>query len=1073
VRMRILMLLGVVMALLPEVCVAQTTLKNEQFQVAGSDFGIASIKRVEDKYDTEYIGPGRSLGDIVIRYRQVGQKEWKRASAAVIEAAPGAGQNTIYYRVGELVPTIATESKPSASVEPWEVWALKDQIEPANSHEPNMPKFVWRGKKGTAEWVQYDFASAQKVWSTQVYWALEENPDEPIKLPKSWRVLYRDNEAWKEVSATNGYPVAADRYSEAKFTTVTTTALRIEAQLESDATAGIYEWRVNDEGKKVTPIEDLQVRDEFRLDGDALVWSISLQNNTDHEMEIGDLGLPLKFNTNYSWDKTETYTKRVFPHYFIGENGSFIFWMRPNAEGPYLVMTPQPGTPLEYFDATRMERGYAAYIHSAASGEELRAKGGNWRLPNTNLILKPKGAAGDSAHYGFHFHWAADYDGVRNALYEEGLFDVNVVPGMTVPTDLTTLFSLHTKNKITEIAAEHPEQTKIEYVGDSGKDVHVYKVQFARLGENQLKVKYGEGRYLSLDFFVTEPLETLYKKRASFMVTHEQWEDPKLWYYGLISQWDMKHEKLRSPDDLDGLQSYAVASDDPALGKAPYIAGENIYYPSQQEIDAVELYIKKFVWGGLQQTDKEPYPYAIYGIPNWKVNRESPKDDPSGKKHIWRIYDYPHVVLLYYNMYRVAKDYPNMTKYLDADGYLERAFGTAKAFFTVPMEIVKWSPYETGTYDELVIPDLIQALEENGHKDQAGWLRAEWEKKAEHFINGHLDLYASEYPFDSTGFESTHAFAKYAMAHVVKPGESAPAGLPAGDIRTAVKYQNALAFLNEQMALNLACRGWLEPAYYDLGSDYRGAGNASYTLSYMAQMGGWAVLDYGLYFAQDPFPYARLGYASYLSSWALLNSGTAESNYGYWYPGKNNDGGASGGFEPRPWGHAWLGNKEMGRGPWWYDGEIDLGFLGALRTAATVVVDDPIFKLYAYGGELRRDGKVTEVIPRDGLRVRFHVLRGNERLHILLGRDGFAEGQPVSFSDGLGEIKFVLENRAGAAHETSVAISGLPVGNYEVFVGDRVVQKSTSGGAEEVGVAVPIDGAAAAVKIARVGAAAD
>lgn len=1072
-RMRILMLLGVVMALLPEVCVAQTTLKNEQFQVAGSDFGIASIKRVEDKYDTEYIGPGRSLGDIVIRYRQVGQKERKRASAAVIEAAPGAGQNTIYYRVGELVPTIATESKPSASVEPWEVWALKDQIEPANSHEPNMPKFVWRGKKGTAEWVQYDFASAQKVWSTQVYWALEENPDEPIKLPKSWRVLYRDNEAWKEVSATNGYPVAADRYSEAKFTTVTTTALRIEAQLESDATAGIYEWRVNDEGKKVTPIEDLQVRDEFRLDGDALVWSISLQNNTDHEMEIGDLGLPLKFNTNYSWDKTETYTKRVFPHYFIGENGSFIFWMRPNAEGPYLVMTPQPGTPLEYFDATRMERGYAAYIHSAASGEELRAKGGNWRLPNTNLILKPKGAAGDSAHYGFHFHWAADYDGVRNALYEEGLFDVNVVPGMTVPTDLTTLFSLHTKNKITEIAAEHPEQTKIEYVGDSGKDVHVYKVQFARLGENQLKVKYGEGRYLSLDFFVTEPLETLYKKRASFMVTHEQWEDPKLWYYGLISQWDMKHEKLRSPDDLDGLQSYAVASDDPALGKAPYIAGENIYYPSQQEIDAVELYIKKFVWGGLQQTDKEPYPYAIYGIPNWKVNRESPKDDPSGKKHIWRIYDYPHVVLLYYNMYRVAKDYPNMTKYLDADGYLERAFGTAKAFFTVPMEIVKWSPYETGTYDELVIPDLIQALEENGHKDQAGWLRAEWEKKAEHFINGHPDLYASEYPFDSTGFESTHAFAKYAMAHVVQPGESAPAGLPAGDIRTAVKYQNALAFLNEQMALNLACRGWLEPAYYDLGSDYRGAGNASYTLSYMAQMGGWAVLDYGLYFAQDPFPYARLGYASYLSSWALLNSGTAESNYGYWYPGKNNDGGASGGFEPRPWGHAWLGNKEMGRGPWWYDGEIDLGFLGALRTAATVVVDDPIFKLYAYGGELRRDGKVTEVIPRDGLRVRFHVLRGNERLHILLGRDGFAEGQPVSFSDGLGEIKFVLENRAGAAHETSVAISGLPVGNYEVFVGDQVVQKFTSGGAEEVGVAVPIDGAAAAVKIARVGAAAD
>jgi len=121
------------------------------------------------------------------------------------------------------------------------------------------------------------------VWSAEVYWAQEENPDGPIKLPKSWRVLYRDGDAWKEVSATKGYPVVADRYSEATFMSVTTTALRIDAQLESGATAGIYDWRVNDQLQKVTPVEDLHMREEFRLDGDALVWSISLQNNTDHE----------------------------------------------------------------------------------------------------------------------------------------------------------------------------------------------------------------------------------------------------------------------------------------------------------------------------------------------------------------------------------------------------------------------------------------------------------------------------------------------------------------------------------------------------------------------------------------------------------------------------------------------------------------------------------------------------------------------------------------------------------------------------------------------------------------------
>jgi len=86
-----------------------------------------------------------------------------------------------------------------------------------------------------------------------------------------------------------------------------------------------------------------------------------------------------------------------------------------------------------------------------------------------------------------------------------------------------------------------------------------------------------------------------------------------------------------------------------------------------------------------------------------------------------------------------------------------------------------------------------------------------------------------------------------------------------------------------------------------VGSDYRGAGNATYMLSYMAQMGGWAIEDYAVNYAKDPIQYLRIGYASYLSSWALLNSGTAESNYGYWFPGKENDGGAGGGFEPRPW----------------------------------------------------------------------------------------------------------------------------------------------------------------------------
>lgn len=1041
---------------------------DSEFRLTFSSFGLTSLKHVSDKYDTDYIARGHAVGDLFIRYRATGDKDWEKASGAVFDSGDSPGQSGVSFTIGKLIPTLATRARLSASVRSQAVQALTGQLLPENSLDEEVPRYFWYDRDGTSEWVQYSFPQAAEVHSVQIYWALHEEDRNPGKLPQSWHLLYLDGENWKEVTPSHGYPVSADQLDEVEFAPVTTSALRIEVQLQKGATAGLYRWSLNGEGRTVAPIKDLLASETFRLQNDALSWTISLKNSTAHEIEVGDLALPLPFNTQYVWDKTETYTKRLIPHTLIAGNGSFLFWMRTNAEGPYLVMVPAGGCGLEYFEPQRFGSGATYYIHSAASGEELRAKGGTWRLPNTKLVLKPNGQSGDSASCQFRFRWAKDYAAVREVLYEEGLFDVNVVPGTTVPTDLSAMFSLRTHGAIHSVVPEFAKDTSIEYLGEHGTGVHVYKARFSHLGENQLKVEYGDGRYLSLEFFVTEPLETLFKKRASFLVSHEQLNDPSKWYNSAFSQWDMKHEILRSPDDLDGLQSYAMTSDDPALGKAPYLAGKNVFYPLQSEIDAVEAYLRNFVWGGLQQTDKEPYPYSIYGIPDWKTNRESLKDDPSGKKHVWRIYDYPHLILLYYNMYELASLYPSKVKYLDRDGYLERALGTAKAFFTVPMEIVQWSAYETGTYNELVIPDLIEALRNNGHYDQADWLRAAWEKKVKHFINDHPYLFGSEYPFDSTGFESTHAFAKYAMNRVPKPGDAVPTDVPSEDFRRSVKYDDASAFLEEQMKLNLACRGWLETAYYYLGSDYRGSGPSSYTLSYMAQMGGWAISDYALYFAKDPASYLRLGYASYLSSWALLNSGTAESNYGYWFPGKNNDGGAGGGFESRPWGRAWLGDKEMGRGSWWYSGEIDLGFSGALRSAATVVAEDPIFGLIAYGGDLAAGKEQIRVVPKDGLRVRFHILRGGQRLHILLGRDGFAKGQAVSFDATLTAIQFSVENRAASAHETMIQVAGLPAGRYTVMAKGRQISAVTVKNGEEQRIPVWVAASGVSVVIRRV-----
>ena len=798
----------------------------------------------------------------------------------------------------------------------------------------------------------------------------------------------------------------------------------------------------------------LAIEERYALQGDALKWTINIRNLSSSPVEIGDLGLPLPFATDYkdgALGSNTIFNSCVIRHSFISGDGSFIFCERPSGAGPYLMMTPQTGTHLEYYTDQAshpgQERIYTAYIHALVQANETDA-GSTWRQPISGKTLAPAGRDGDRVTYGFRFTWATDYDAVRQALVREGLIDVRAVPGMVIPRGMPAMFSLRTRQRIRSIESEFPADTTVRLVDTSHPDTRVYRVWFRRLGENRLTVHYGDGARLHLEFFSTQPLETLIKKRADFMVRKQLIRGTGKWYDGLFSLWDMKSEVLRSPDDTGGLRAYMVGgSDDPSNCKAPYLALKNLSFPVQSEIDAIEYHLEHFVWGGLQRKDTEtPHPYGIYGIDNWYLNRNS-KDgrnsDGNGLEHLWRSFDYPAMFTLYHAMYKIAKQHPGMTKYLDANGYLDRAFGTAKAFFVVPYSIKAWWggypdwTYMTGEYNEVCLPELIDDLYREGRTADAYWLKRELEKKVKYFVYDNPYPYGSEYAFDSTAYETSQMLAKYGVTHDLKPDSKLWKDRNSGQwySHPNVKKADFEAFMEKQMAANIADRGWLEPAYYLNGSDIRGGGNAHYLLSYMAQMGGWAVLDYALNFSMTPDEHIALGYASYLSSWALINAGDAASNYGYWFPGKNNDGAAAWAYEPQKVATPWDGIKQ-GRGAWTYDGEIDHGFMGALRTAATIVVNDPVFGLFAYGGSVVKTPEGLKIIPMDGLRQRVYVQTVKPALHLELEQDGFLSVRTALAPDGTPELLALsLENRLGTAHETVLSISGLRAGNYRVKVG--------------------------------------
>lgn len=822
--------------------------------------------------------------------------------------------------------------------------------------------------------------------------------------------------------------------------------------------------------------ELLKATQTFTTDGMALDWNIELETTSNAPVEIGDLSISIPAAGPRGEDPKQIFEHGFVKHQFISGNGSFLYFIRASGAPPFLIVTVEPGTKLEYFGGGFGRGSAQVFVHSGLSaGNEKR---GTWRQPKTFLKLEATGRNNSKVSYGFRFHWAKSYDEMRDILYREGLFDIRAVPGMTVPEDLIAKFSLHTKAKIESIDAEFPAQTKIMELREPQRDVHVYEIAFKKLGENMLTISHDGGRKTYLEYFITEPLETLIKKRAAFIIDRQQIRDPSKWWDGVFGPYDMKNKVVRTIDDPDifvGRMVYTLTCDDPGLSKAPYVAEKNVSFPDQKEIEGLEYYLEHFVWGKLQRTDKEtPYPYGVYGTPNWYVDRDPVRRRawargsaklPNGtsaeilaagmtnlqsrvqtnstaqrdlaKEHVFRSYDYPHVIMLYFHMYEIAKKYPTMSKYLDAAGYLERAYQTAHAFFTYPYEIYPsyYETYKWGLYNELVVLKLADALDREGFPDRAAWLRAEWEKKVKYFVYDDQYPFRSEYAFDRTAFESSYALAKYGATHDMRPDTNLwyDVRLKKWYSHPDVKREDSRVFMERQLAAGLCVRGWLETSYYQLGADPG--------LSYMAAMGGWGILDYALNFSDRPSDWLQLGYASYLSSWCLVNSGPAASDYGFWFPGRENDGAAGWQFTSSKVGNAWMGSSYPGgvmepRGPWHYDGEIDLGFGGALRMAATVLTRDPIFDWFTYGGTLTDEKNSLAIVPRDGLRQRFDAIipdlknpMAPQRLKIELDRDGFAAEQPIMTDMALSRIAFTLENRTGDEHTTGLWLSW-PAGSF-------------------------------------------
>jgi DUF1680 family protein len=142
-------------------------------------------------------------------------------------------------------PTVATTAKVTASPgtgRPKNPRPINDGEEPTASNDPSS-YFDWWPTKSTVEWVECAFEKPALVSESELYWFDDTGRGE-VRVPASWRILYKDGNEWKPVDNRGAYGVEKDRFNKVSFQPVTTTGLRLEVTMQPNWSAGIQEWSV-------------------------------------------------------------------------------------------------------------------------------------------------------------------------------------------------------------------------------------------------------------------------------------------------------------------------------------------------------------------------------------------------------------------------------------------------------------------------------------------------------------------------------------------------------------------------------------------------------------------------------------------------------------------------------------------------------------------------------------------------------------------------------------------------------------------------------------------------------------
>ncbi|SBV31666.1 conserved exported protein of unknown function [uncultured Sphingopyxis sp.] len=717
-------------------------------------------------------------------------------------------------------------------------------------------------------------------------------------------------------------------------------------------------------------------------DKGLLGLSFRIANRSDRPLEIGALGMPMVFD-NILIDRSldQAHSEASFVDPYIGRDAGYLQVTRLNGHGPALLVLPRGrNSALEAYSPLKNPREaepgsiftdksprgqtsegfYDWTVHSAALAErEWKDAGEQWNAPTSRTL-----APGEAIEVGVRLVQAPSIRAIESTLIANQRPVAVGIPGYVVPMDQQASLFVKAPSRIISVES-HPAGAVEATAAGSVKGWARLAIRGRQWGPVRLTIAYADGTRQTVSYYVTKPADEAVADLGRFATTR-QWYEGRNDPFGrspAILTYDNEAKKIV---DVEPRVWIAGMSDEGGGGSWVAATIKQLDNPDPVEVAKIERLVDETVVGNLQLADgpkagavkkslfyydPAKFPDAYDGFPadKWKSWTAW---DAKGAGDLGRAYNYPHVAIGHWVLYRTARNHPGLVKRHDWRWYLEKAHQTTVA-------MMRDAPYyaEFGLMEGDVFVDILKDLKREGMTAEAAEMEALMKKRADHWRSLKYP-FGSEMPWDSTGQPEVYAWMRY---FGFAPQADATREVILGYDPTIPSW-----------AYNGNARRYWDFLY---GGKYARIERQIH--HYGSALNAVPLFDA---FRRDPadLHLLRVAYGGMMGGITNIDQ----------------EGFSSAAF------HAWPDMMKWDP----YSGDYGMGFYGHAIASATYVVDDPTFGWLGFGGDVDAAKDRITITPKDSARARLFIAPAGQWITLEAGKIARATYTPVT-----GRIELTLD----------------------------------------------------------------